>query len=184
MNTGDSIIIDALSQDSLTFTFHRNIIQDVDGRQSNFWRLERKKYQYYYYRLGRFVFFQLGFFIEPGYTLYTQYYSYGIPVTQRNLNATSITNVNKTTTKEQQNDGIFNLFYIISQLGGLYSFLACIMGFFMYPLGMKMLQKDLVYDFKNKSDKVFQDPFINKNVSLRLNPIVFTTKFTSVCSKI
>jgi len=124
LNTGDQTLIDAESQDYIGFSFHRNILEDIDGRQTTFWTLERNNYHYFYSQ-QRLFFFQLTFSLSPGYTKYTQYYEFLDPALVRNLNSTSITNIsNKTKTEEQTNNILFNIFYIFSQLGGLYSFLA------------------------------------------------------------
>ena len=91
------------------------------------------------------------FGLKKGVRKYSQYYVYK-PIVRRNLQVTEIVTV-KTQKEEINNSAIFKVFYTISQLGGLYAFLVCLIGFFMIPITRKVLVFEAVKDLKQFNEK-------------------------------
>mmetsp|Transcript_10349 Transcript_10349/g.11805 ORF Transcript_10349/g.11805 Transcript_10349/m.11805 type:complete len:89 (+) Transcript_10349:883-1149(+) len=87
---------------------------------TTFWRLTPTNYFYYFKQSvsGPLIF--TSFTLSPGFTKYTQYYTYSAPVAARNLDS-EIKTSTKTTTQKNNEDSYFG-FYMLSQLGGLYVF--------------------------------------------------------------
>ena len=130
---------------------YRNEVVDLDGRTRSFWQLRREA-SFYFFDAGEQGFMILfTFVLRNEVTRYTQYYSYKNLTEARRLSSTEVSVTKKQEKEEDNSNIIFQFFYILSQLGGLYSFLACVLGIVLSPLVFNIFSKDLVYAMKSVS---------------------------------
>ena len=78
-------------------------------------------------------------------------------------NARRMLDTTQTEIKEEDNDPFYNLFFILSQLGGFYSFLHLILSPFLNKIYQSMLMVDLV----NKLNENETKSKLNKSISIR-----------------
>ena len=87
---------------------------------------------------------------------YTQYYGYNEPVLSRRLQNIEVSTETKITDQEPSDNIFFQIFYTISQLGGLLSFLSWLLGFVLYPTAERMLKKEAIEQLIQKEGKLFE----------------------------
>jgi len=151
INAGNKNTIDPYSRDTFRMDLHANEVIDLDGRVTLFWNLKRNSHYYFYDggQTGMPSIFNL--ILKAEVTRYTQYYSYENPTEARRLSSTEVSVTKKQEKEEDNSNIIFQFFYVLSQLGGLYSFLACVLGIVLSPLIHNMFSKDLVYTMRSVS---------------------------------
>ena len=142
-------MMDIGSRDHPQFRLIRNVVEDLDGRTSVFWRMEEKNYFYYFMGPDNRNYFVSTFQPIYGYYKYKQYYAYDQPSITRRLDG-SLTNVStKNEITENNSSTIFQILYVLSQLGGLYIFLT---NFVSFIITMRTYQS-----FKNEMTRIFMD---------------------------
>ncbi|CAI2360015.1 unnamed protein product [Moneuplotes crassus] len=157
LRSGRQFVIEAGGLDTYQFHLTRNEVHDIDGRTRNFWTVERGRY-YYVTTLDLILeMANLKFKLSNGYNRYDQFYDYSTPFKSgRNLASTTVDTRIETSTEKKiekvEDRTLFRIFYIASQLGGLFSFLVALLGFIMYPITRQLFLQDTVNDLKVISD--------------------------------
>ena len=149
------LVFDYRSLNTYKFGLQRHELHDVDGRIRNFWSLELE----YYFELHegtKTEMVTMNFTLKPGYIKYNQFYDYKLPTATQEHEASSSVNA-ETNDGTFENGLLFNIFYVLSQLGGLYSFLVALLGFILYPIISQLFLKDIINDFNDKEIQLLRN---------------------------
>lgn len=159
---------DPIGADSIHYRIQRNEIWDVDGRAHIFWKMERVNYRYTYTGLIGFNVYMF-FFEAENYIRYTQYYIYSISSNRRRTLETGIDKTTEVEKVDEVTDSmVIKIFFIISQVGGLYSFLIMALGLVMFPFIQKLylhsavnklrsINSQRLKEIKQKEYQILQD---------------------------
>jgi len=137
----------------------RNEIIDIDGRSTTFWTLTRERYHYNFQQGKTMI--QANFYPMKGLVKYYQYYSNNPPVISERMLSSSTSTTSTVKKEEEENGPIFFFLYVLSQLGGLYTFLIGILGFIMYPITRQLFIRDCISDL----NKLREDQMLKAGVS-------------------
>ena len=121
INSYNNVAFDSRSYDRITFKLKLSQVIDLDGRTQRFFRLELSNYVYKYNPGGK-VMMRAAIFIDNDHTIYYQTLSYGTPTFNRRLQDKKVNENSTTSEKEHNSFPLFKIFYILSQLGGLFIF--------------------------------------------------------------
>ena len=99
-----------------------NVFVDIDGRETTFWRVRESNYNFDRLQLVSRLLYRMRFLLDNRFTEYQHYYGYNQPSISRNLNDTVEISTKKEVDDQINTNIIFEFFFILSQLGGLYSF--------------------------------------------------------------
>mmetsp|Transcript_12836 Transcript_12836/g.11366 ORF Transcript_12836/g.11366 Transcript_12836/m.11366 type:complete len:199 (-) Transcript_12836:87-683(-) len=144
LNTGNQLYYSSSQNSFVSGKMQRSVVSDIDGRLTNFWNFRTIRDLQFHPQLyyGYIMIFE--FHIQSDYYLYKQYYSFDKPTISRRLSESEVNTVEKVEEEDLNNNILFRFFYILSQLGGLYSTLSLILGLILQPIIANMFRTEAI----------------------------------------
>jgi hypothetical protein len=151
LNTDKRVLIDPYDVAHTFMEVHPNLVEYEDGSSSRFYSLEDVNYSFVYniddIRLATFT-----ISLSDSYKRYTQYTYKQPDINSGTLRRALTTTVTEKKETEKMSAPLL-IFYILSQLGGLYSFLLLIVGFFIYPFVTRALTNDTIIELNEANER-------------------------------
>ncbi|CAI2378820.1 unnamed protein product [Moneuplotes crassus] len=153
LTSGNQYLMDYTTRDFINFELIRNELHDLDGRVTNFWRLQLVTY----FSKDGFIGsdFYVTVLLSNEYNLYLQYYAYSSPQSLRNLDTEQVTT--KTDKEEVNSKFMFKFLFALSQAGGLYTLLLVIIGLVLSPLITRNFYEDSCEKLVEKNLKMMEN---------------------------
>mmetsp|Transcript_26296 Transcript_26296/g.23261 ORF Transcript_26296/g.23261 Transcript_26296/m.23261 type:complete len:156 (+) Transcript_26296:102-569(+) len=141
LNQGNHMHYGNMINNPTMVKMERSVIMDIDGRIRTFWNAKITHFSPVAFQVFPGFPISLESTLKQNYYKYNQYYAYGKATGVRRLSSSEVKSSIKSKEEESNNNVIFYMFYIMSQLGGLYAFLTLILGFIIQPIILRMFRK-------------------------------------------